>query len=118
MTAMERAEMIMNDNAALAKMLDAETPDALMDAITAAGIDVQGVSKEEAFAAFQQAKNGEMGDAELDEVAGGFSLRASGSFLANIFNVNVSSQNGRPTVTAAKGLFGLAFDASLRIRKI
>lgn len=76
----QRAKELLDNEEFLEKIWYAETADSLMQAFEEYNIVLEGVSKEEAFDAFQRVKSGELSEDDLSNVSGGlyfmFSLKA------------------------------------------
>lgn len=71
MTVEERVQELITSKTFAKSMFEAQTPDDLMQVFLAYQIELDGVSKEDAFASVQRAKDGELLDNELDNVSGG-----------------------------------------------
>lgn len=114
MTANERIEELFNNEEVLEKMLFAETPDALMEVFAENNIVLEDVTKEEAFEAFQRAKNGELNEDDLEDVSGGvyFALKAGAIYLAVSGSVA-----GALCVVGGVAIIGLAAYAGYRYIK-
>jgi len=110
----ERVQELLDNEQALEAMLNAESPDALMQVFADNNIILEDVTKEEAFAAFQNAKNGELTEEALDDVAGGVYLAVK----AGAFYLAVSgSVAGALCVAGGIAVIGLATYAGYRIIK-
>lgn len=117
MTAMDRVNALMENTTALEQIVDAVDADMLQYELRVNGIEISNIDKEEAFEIFQRAKSGELNEEDLDEVAGGFSWSASGSFLTKIFGASASTGNGKAQISTGKSLFGFAFLANLKVHQ-
>lgn len=71
MTGEEKLQELMNNDELMDQLFYAETPTAFVDILAANGIALDGISSEEAYAAFHSAKNDEFDENALDNVAGG-----------------------------------------------
>lgn len=114
MTVDERVEELLNNDEVLEKMLYAESPDKLMQVFEENNIVLEQVTKEEAFDAFQRAKNGELNEEDLDNVSGGvyFALKAGACYLAVSGSVA-----GALCVVGGVAVIGLASYAGYRLIK-
>lgn len=114
MTVDERVQELLNNDEVLGKMLYAESPDELMQVFAENNIVLEQVTKEEAFDAFQRAKNGELSEEELDNVSGGvyFALKAGAFYLAVSGSVA-----GALCVVGGVAVIGLATYAGYRLIK-
>lgn len=114
MTVNERLEELLNNDEVLEKMLFAESPDALMKVFEENNIILENVTKEEAFDAFQKARNGELSEDDLEDVSGGvyFALKAGAFYLAVSGSVA-----GALCVVGGVAIIGLAAYAGYRYIK-
>lgn len=70
----KQAEALLENDEVLAKMLYAETPEALMQIFAENNIIIEDVTPEEVFSAFQRVRTGELSEDDLENVNGGVYL--------------------------------------------
>ena len=71
MTIEEKIQELLNNTEAVESLMNAKTPDELMKALADNNIVLEGVTKEEAFVAFQNANTDELSEDDLEAVSGG-----------------------------------------------
>ena len=77
MTGEEKLQELTNNDVLMNQLFTASTPDAFVAILAANGVSLDGISNEEAYAAFHGATNDELDENDLENVAGGVAALAT-----------------------------------------